>query len=131
MALSRCAAAAEALLREGRTLDEILVNDLERHFAEACGLLRRLADELDPPRGAAEELPDITPDRGEVAARLAFMEDLLRAGNMRALNEYEGIRRLCGRDLHQRFFLLDDAVKRLNFPAAATQCRIIREELSP
>ncbi|ABK98962.1 hybrid sensor histidine kinase/response regulator [Pelobacter propionicus] len=132
MALSRCAAEAEALLRGGRPLGEILLNDLERHFAEACDLLRRLADELDPPReGAGEELPDITPDRGEVAARLAFMEDLLRVGNMRALNEYEGIRRICGRDLRQRFFLLDDAVKRLNFPAAATQCRIIREELSP
>ncbi len=131
MDLSRCAGQAESLLRHGQIPEDSHLNELERHFAQACGSLRRLADELDAScREHAEEVSDGTLDPEAVASRLAVMEELLRVGNMRALNEYEAIRRMCGRDLLQRISLLDDAVKHLNFPAAARQCRIIREELS-
>jgi signal transduction histidine kinase/CheY-like chemotaxis protein/HPt (histidine-containing phosphotransfer) domain-containing protein len=128
MELSSFAAKAETLLRSGQPLDDDMLCNLELSFTEACASLRQAADELDPPQSAPEEEAAET-DREKLAASLVILEELLRTGNTRALGEYEEVRRQCNRELRERFTLLDRAVKRLDFPAAAIQCRIMREEV--
>jgi signal transduction histidine kinase/DNA-binding response OmpR family regulator len=128
MELSRFAAEAESLLRSGQVVDEVLLHNLDQNFTGACASLRQAADELDPPQPATEE-ETVETDREKLAGSLAILEELLRSGNTRALNEYEEVRRHCGRELRERFILLDRAIKRLDFPAAAIQCRIMREEV--
>jgi len=69
-------------------------------------------------------------DHEELTARLADLEKLLRSSNMRAVQEYEQVRQLCGDKLHTHLMPMDEAINRLDFPAAAEHCRSLRERLA-
>jgi len=133
-ALSRSAAKAETALRTGSepAVRDPLLRDLEQQLCETGCTLQRVADELDPPHIAAENgsSPESVVDRGVLAARLADLEKLLRSGNMRAMQEYEQIRQLCGNGLRKQLIPMDEAIKRLNFPAAAGHCRSLIERFA-
>ena len=132
--LSRYAAKAESTLRTGSepATHDSMLRGLEQQLCEAGFMLRRVADELDPPRTAVENRsdPEPTVDRKVLATRLAGLEKLLRSGNMRAIREYEQIRQLCGNGLRNQLMPMDEAIKRLNFPAAAGHCQSLRERFA-
>jgi signal transduction histidine kinase/DNA-binding response OmpR family regulator len=132
--LSRSAATAESALRTGSAADvyDPLLRNLEQQLCETGRMLQRVADELDPPHIAAENGsgPESAVDQGVLAARLADLEKLLRSGNMRAVQEYEQLRQLCGNGLRKQLIPMDEAIKRLDFPAAAGHCQSLKERFA-
>ena len=127
-ALSRAAADAETALKNNSSPDEfaVLLSEVERLFKEACGVMQRVADELDPPGDAAEAAGLL--DREALALRLVELEALLVLGNMRAMQIYQDIWRQSGAELREQIAPLNAAMQRLDFPAAVASCRKIREE---
>ena len=63
-------------------------------------------------------------------ARLIELEALLKAGNMRAVQQYQETKAGLKSALHEQIIPLDGAMQRLDFSAAAEFCREIREELT-
>ncbi len=133
-ALSRSAAEAESELRNssGTGNHDTLLRNLEQQLCETSCTLQRIADKLDPPHvtaenGSSAELPV---DHKVVTARLADLEKLLRSSNMRAMQEYKQIRQSCGNELRTQLAPMDEAINRLDFPAAAEHCRSLRERLA-
>ncbi|NVN91046.1 MAG: response regulator [Desulfuromonadales bacterium] len=131
--LSRCAADTESVLRANPEPDSCtaLLHDLERQLFDTCASLLRVADELDLPDNPAENGvgPEAPMDRGEFAALLDDLELLLRSGNMRAVQKYDDIQQMCEKKLLQQLIPMNEAMRRLDFPAAAAQCRTMRERL--
>ena len=134
MTLSRSAAKAESLLRSSSEPESgyALLCDLKQMLCEACSTLQRVADELDPhPKVTANgNSPDTPLDQEEIVARLADLEQLLNLGNMRAVQEYEDIKQMCGNKLIRQLMAMDEAIHKLDFTAAAELCRTMRERLS-
>ncbi len=130
-ALSLAAAEGETALRgsidpAGATA---LFQEVERLFEEACIVLKDVADELEPPSARVEAAAGL--ESGEAITVLLELEALLNASNMKAMQRYyetkAGLEVSVGVGAKDLLPLLDEAMQRLDFAAAAELCSKMRE----
>ncbi len=132
-ALSRAAADAETALTTGSTPEGIRLSlhTVERLFDEACLVFKDVAEELEPEATHVEAVAAMESET--VIATLVELEGLLKAGNMRAMQQYLETKAVLessiGVGAKDFLPLLDEAMQRLDFAAAGELCREIREVL--
>ncbi len=126
-ALSRAVVDAESAVKNNSSPDEInlLLQKVDRLFVEACTVFKEVADELEAMPVEAEDAAPL--DREILTARLTEMEELLAEGNMRAMQIYRTVKKQLGMEAGEQPAQLDEAMQRLDFPAAAELCRKVRE----
>jgi len=115
--LASLAADSEARVKTGgnRDEDDRMLLRLRERLAEAGTLLRRIADDFDPP----QDMPaGLLTDPAQVIRQLSELEDLLAAHNLRALDVHATLKREAGSHLGPQLAALDEAIGQLDFVAA-------------
>lgn len=127
--LSRAAATAETTLKNNAAPGEVntVLRELERLLIEVCRVLPEVAQELESMSQRNQGEGGSMVDHETFISRLLELEPLLADGNMRAMELYQDIRTESGSAFLEQLKFLDEAMQRLDFPAAVKLCRKLRE----
>ncbi|MBI9104931.1 MAG: PAS domain S-box protein [Spirochaetales bacterium] len=127
--LSQAAAEGETELKSKSPPEgNELFHKVERLFIDACLVFKDLAERLEPLPAETEAVAAM--DREEIITTLLDLENLLKTGNMRAMQQYQDTKAALESALHDRIISLDEAMQRLDFASAGELCIKLREELT-
>jgi PAS domain S-box-containing protein len=128
--LANLAADSEARIKAGtdRAEDDSLLARLRTNLAEVTAILHSVATTFDPADAALDE-PLSDPAR--IIDHLAELESLLAVNNMRALDVHATLKREAGSMLGEQLAALNEAIARLDFPAARTKVANLKALLKP
>ena len=129
--LSRCARLAEQVLLDNPVMNKRLAQELQILLNAIDPTSESVAHTLN----RFDDMDNVVVQRGEddlplLKARLVALHELLRSGNMAALNSCEILQRHMIAAWQEQFNAVDDAVQNLNFAKAAVLCDALLAELS-